>query len=81
VPVGGRPGYSLRAHLSTFEDAAQLYLAVRVTFWRIVWQQGKGDTTGEAAIVIQGFQTGNPIVMGDLRLVRIIQDTFRLSGV
>ncbi|MCU0543439.1 MAG: toxin [Oscillatoriaceae cyanobacterium Prado104] len=54
---------------------------LRDTFWQIARQQGAGDTTADAALVIHGRQTGYPILTGDGRLIGTIQDTLRIPGV
>lgn len=51
------------------------------TFWQIANQQGKGDTTGDAALVVQGLQSGYTIVTGDGRLINTIQQTLQIPGV
>ncbi len=54
---------------------------LRSTFWQIARQQGAGDTTGDAALVIHGLQSGYPIVTGDTRLINTVQQTLRIPGV
>lgn len=52
------------------------------TFWRIANQQGADDTTGDAALVIHGLQSGFPIVTGDGRLIRMVgPQTLQILGV
>ncbi|GHO98832.1 hypothetical protein KSF_088800 [Reticulibacter mediterranei] len=54
---------------------------MRNLFWRIAWQQGAGDTTADAALVIHGIQTGYSIVTGDQRLIRLVQQTLKIPNV
>jgi RHS repeat-associated protein len=54
---------------------------LRDTFWRIARQGAIGDTTGDAAMVIHGIQSGLPIVTGDIRLINTVQQTLRVPGV
>ena len=55
---------------------------LRDTFWKIARQQGGKDTTGDAALVIQGIQSKFPIVTGDIRLINTVgPTTLRIPGV
>jgi hypothetical protein len=51
------------------------------TFWKIANQQGAGDTTADAALVIHGIQSGFPIITGDVRLIGTVEDTLRIPDV
>jgi RHS repeat-associated protein len=54
---------------------------LRDTFWEIAKTQGKGDTTGDAAMVIHGLQSGFPIVTGDQRLINLVQGNLGMTDV